>query len=208
MAPSNPTKNEPSNKEMVSISADQLREMQEAIAVLQKDRESADAKDDLIAQLVSKVEDLQSQVDPQPKKDIRVLPVYNDKPPAAGYKRVRIKSARGVPAAPKVRVVDDTIDKSLETYRCHGFLYPREVVDVPVKDYKDELKKMLDLDLIEETSAPATRPLFYANEALARLGDPYRDRTPEQVHADIERAVTAQKNEEQRRVERAKAEAK
>ncbi len=203
MAPSNPPKNE-----TVEIAKADLEAMQKAIADLQKDREAEGSKDELIKKLVAKVEDLQAQVEPRPKKDPLVMPVYNDKPPAAGHKRVRIKSARGVPTAPKVRIVDDTTDAKSPQYHCHGFLYPREVVDVPVKDHKDVLEKMLNADLIEETSVPATRPLFYGNEALARLADPYRDRTPEQVQADIERALTAQKNEEKRRAERAKEETK
>lgn len=179
------------NDNTVTVPADQWEAMQAAIANLQKDRETAEAKDELISQLVAKIEDLNAQVNPPDEAEPAPLPVYNDKPVDAAHKRIRVKSVRGKATTPKVRLVDDTVDQEADTYRCHGFLHEREVVDVP-NDLFRELKPLIKADLLEETSEPATRPLFYPSEAECRFADPRNRRTEKQTAADIERVKQAQ----------------
>lgn len=161
---------------------------------------------ELLEGLTKKIEALEAKLNPPDPNKPKPLPTYSKKPPAAGSKRIRIKSVRGQPVTPKVRVVDDTVDQSADTYRCHGFLHPREVVDVPA-EHADVVKVLLDADLVEEVSAPSTRPLFYENEALCRMADPRRERSAEETQADIERAMVAQQKLEKERAEKAKAEA-
>lgn len=55
----------------------------------------------------------------------------------------------------------------------HNFLFPGEVVEVPVS-FLSILQNAFSLGLIEETREPATRPLFYESEIVARKFDPRR----------------------------------
>ena len=160
-----------------------------------------DPRDKLISELVSKIEALETKTahihPPRPNPlDPPDLPVFNAEPPAEGFKRIRIKTVRGRPVTSKIGMIDDTsLDPSDPLYRRVGPLHARQVVDVPINIFEkmrnNRGRHHIELDLIEETTLPATRPFVYAGEAEMRMCDPRYKRSRAEAEADMERVIGA-----------------